>query len=243
MTHASLLSPPWTDAEDATVRAHYGAGGAAGVQALLPHRSIASIHHRARRVDSLRRRRWSAADDDRLRRLWTGDSPLPEIARILKRTPRTTYWRAQKLKLPLGVPPGFEYLHAAAKRTGFGTGQLRRILAAARVSVRRVLARPSEPRGKRGGARNTCGMVWPSDVDIAVADWLQRETVEQLAKRHGVARETLSKRLRALGGKRPRGKKHWRVTDEEAARALSARLVRTRERGRYSGAHYAEGAA
>jgi AraC-like DNA-binding protein len=241
-----MSATPWTDSEDAIVREHYAADGVRGVQALLPARSAASIHHRARRLNSLRRRRWTAADDAKLRSLWTGELCVREIASAIGRSAATTYWRAQQIGLPLGVPDGWEYLTTSAERVGFCVSQLRRILAAAQVPVRPVLARPSEARGRKARLagkrmqRHRYGMVWPADVDAAVQDWLECDTVEKHAERLGVSRETLSRRLRALGGVKPGGKRHWRVTDAEARAALEAKLVRTRERGLYVGAHYAE---
>lgn len=246
---ATLQCVAWTPAEEETLRAAYARGGIKAARRALPHRSESSICHRAERMGVQRRRRWTAADDDRLRRLWTGRDTLGKIAKTLGRSRRTTYWRAQKLGLTLGVPAGFEYLHASAKRTGFEVSQLRRILRKARVRIRPTLARPSKRRGndkdpqpgEKRPKRNRFWMVRPEEVDPAVLDWLKRETVEQHAKRLGVARLTLQRRLEALGGKRPSGKRHWRITDEEARRAFEARLVRSRvERGRYSGARFVE---
>ena len=246
MNQGFIKGSPWTAEENALLASAYAAGGIAAATAALPHRSVAAIYHRTQRAQlACRRRRWTAQDDARLRSLWSGDATLREVARGLGRSEATTYWRAQKIGLPLGVPAGWEYLHHAAKRTGYTSSQLRAILSDAGAPVRQILARPSKRRGKaRGrGRRRFYGMVWPADVDIAVADWLARDTIEGQAKRAGVSSETLRRRLKAIGEQAPKRKHRWRVTDEQAERALGAKLVRARrERGRYAGAAFVAGA-
>jgi hypothetical protein len=241
MTAGFITGAAWTAEENERLRAAYAAGGIDAAAAALPHRSVGAIYHRTQRMRiASRRRRWTARDDSRLRRLWSGELDLKGIAASLGRSAATTYWRAQKLGLPLGVPAGWEYLHRAAERCGFGTGQLRTILRAAGVTIRPLLARPSKRRGKRKGARRSFSMVWPADVDIAVADWLAREPIERAAKRAGVASETLRRRLKALGEQAPKARKHrWLVSAEQTERALGAKLVRSRaQRGRYAGASF-----
>lgn len=232
----------WTAAELRLLTVCYQYGGIAAARAALPHRSVASLYHKTYRARlAQRRRRWAALDDAKLRKLWSGELSLADIARALGRSEITTYWRAGKIGLPRGVQPGWEYLSAAAERTGYGTTQLRAILKAAGVALRPVIARPSQRRGKRKGRRKTFHMVWAEDVTLAVADRLERETVQMASQRVGVSSETLRRRLRALGVKPPRKKKaRWLVSEEQVARALAAKLVRTRrERGRYSGARFA----
>lgn len=211
---------PWTASEDKALRHAYVAGGIYVAHAHLPHRSVPSLFHRARRIGLYRRRRWTAADDAQLRNLWGVDMSLDEIAERLGRTPITTYWRAQKIGLPLGCPDGWERLSHAAERTGYCTSQLRRILKAAGVEMRRSITRETKPRGKRRKAHRW-HIVVPESVDAAIKRWLATEPVSAAARRHGVTADVLARRLRLAGIKKTvAGKKHWRVSEVDVADAL-----------------------
>lgn len=211
----------WTLAEDAVLRDSYSTGGIEVASRALPQRTRAGIFHRARRLGVTRRRRWTSADDRLLRTLWDGGSTMVEITRALNRSRATTYWRAQMLGL-LGLPVGWEYLTDAARRTGYGTGQLRRILAAGGIQPRPALSRGLPPRGKRKVVRRFV-IVWPADVDLAIAQWLDTEPLESAARRAGVTTEILRRRLSDVGVTKPtrRNKKlHWRVRTVDVDRAL-----------------------
>lgn len=204
----------WTRADDATLRRAYAAGGIYAALEALPGRTRGAIYHRANRLCLTRRRRWTRRDDLRLTDLWHEGLPLSTIARELGRSKLTTYWRAQQIGLGLGCPPGFEYLAGAARRTGFATRTLRRILAAAGVRVRRAVTR-----GNGGGRPHH--IVVPEDVDDAVAAWLDSEPLECAARRLGMTSAALAWRLAAVGVERPGrvGKAHWRVRTEDVERA------------------------
>lgn len=234
----------WTASEVERFRAAYAAGGIAAARAALPGRTDPALFKKARAL-GIRRygTRWDAAKLARLRKLWNADMSIEEIAAALGSTPKSVYWYSRQLNLPT-VPEGWEYLTHAATRCGYDPGQLRVILAAAGVELRRVHARPSPRRGRRRGKRNAFHMVWPPDVDQAVADWLQRETARDAAKRLGVSEEFVAKRLRAVGVRKPGRKRKaaWRATAGDLERALGARVVRLRgERGRFSGARLVAG--
>jgi hypothetical protein len=216
---------PWTAAEDARLREVYLDAGIAAAKLALPSRSVGSICHRAQRLGVVRRRRWTATDDARLRMLWDGERTIVEVAKALHRTPITTYWRAQQIGLRLGCPEGWEYLSHACERTGYGPGQLRRIIAAAGATIRRALA---APRVKSSGTGHPTWIVCPGEVDTAIEAWHETEPVETAARRLGIAGETLSRRLRKLGLEKPatgaagraKAKRHWRVRAEDVALAM-----------------------
>jgi hypothetical protein len=236
VTGAAAKYAPWTAAESAALRDSYLSGGIGAARAALPSRSVNAIWHRAQILNLGRRRRWTAADDTRLRKLWDGELSVREIAAHLGRTPVTTYWRARQLGLPCGCPPGWEYLSHAAQRTGYPcTSQLRRVLGAAGATVRRALSSPRvDARAKHG-----TWIVRPAEVDLAVADWHETEPVETAARRLGIAGETLAKRLVKLGFEKPKSglpvrnkrKRHWRVRPEEVALAMRAPIGRWAQRG------------
>lgn len=222
----------WTAEEDATLRAAYANGGIDAALAALPHRGRNSLYHRARRLKVFRRRRWTPEDDAHLRRLWNAELDLDDIAARLGRTPLTTYWRAQKIGLPLGVPDGWELITTAADRTGYATTQLRQILRAAGATIRRALTEPAhhakkqKKTNKRGRPRF---IVARGEVDVAIEAWHATEPVHAAARRLGMHGSTLMAKLRIAGveRRRPVGKPcknarpHWRVSAEDIERALA----------------------
>jgi hypothetical protein len=155
------------------------------------------------RADGKPKRRWTPSDDRRLTLYW-GDLSFPALAKLLDRTELTVYWRGRKLGLPCGCPDGFEYLTDAAKRTGFCTSQLRTILRASRVGLRRSVSRP--PARAKG-----YHIVDTFDVDRAVEVWLAHEDVTSIAESQEISGDTLRRLLLAAGHKPPVHKRRWRV--------------------------------
>jgi hypothetical protein len=205
---------PWSPAEDARLRAALAVGDAKSASAVLG-RSLAAVFHRMRRLGIKKRRRWTRADESTLLLMW--GKPIGRIAKELDRTVITVYWRAQKLGLGLGCPNGYEYLSEAARRCGYCTGQLRRILSYARVPLRRAMTR-------RDSTRDT-HIVEPELVDRAVAKWLETEPLEAAARRHGMRGEQLERILRASGTAlppKPGRKRHWRVPSVKVDMAVAS---------------------
>jgi hypothetical protein len=219
---------PWTDQDDAALRASFGPGGLAAARQALPARTPGALLQRARRLGLSRRPRWTPAQDDQLRALWTGEFDLQAIATRLGRSPATIYARLQHLRLPLGCPPGWESLTRACERTGYDFSQLRRILAADGATIRNAITR-KDARGRQGGDRRRWQIVSISEVDAAVAAWVEEEPVAAAARRIGMAWPVLVRRLRALGLRRPRkARLHWRVTAEQVEAAAAIPLQRGR---------------
>lgn len=217
---------PWTDVEDAFIRDRYVADGATRIARDLG-RTFSSVAHRAERLGVIRYRRWTPGDDLELELLWGGCS-LKSLSAQLKRTEATLYWRAQVLDLELGCPQGYEYLTAAAVRTGFAVGQLRAVLRAAGVNLRAAISRPGRPRPCR-----RMHFVPPDAVDEAVSLWHRSETVESVARRHGVCGDTIRdwlREARAAGAPVPpepkQHKARWRVPSGLADRLVAERRER-----------------
>lgn len=166
-------------------------------------------------------KRWTGAEAKRLRMAW-GLESLRVIARKLGRSPITVYYFAQKLKLPLGCPQGYEYLTAAAKRTGFDTKSLRAVLRAADVKIKLAMAKPSKPRGKGKRRGSRTHVVLPDDVDMAVQRWTTKECLPDAARRLGTTREILRAALVAAGHTPPRHKYRWRVLPAVADAAMAS---------------------
>lgn len=217
---------PWTAAEDELLRSEYPAGGLAAARRALPARSAESIYQRTHRLGLSRRRRWTADDDNRLRKLWNGELSVEEIAQRLGRTDAATYYRANDLGLPVGCPEGWETVRQAAVRTGYHPDQLRHILRAFQATIRPTLSKPCSRKGAQG--RYTWMIVSPREVDAVIAAWHESEPVAAAARRLGVSGEVLTNRLRRLGlekpspgtGGRPKARRHWRVRPEEVALAM-----------------------
>lgn len=161
-------------------------------------------------------RRWTPKEDERLVMLW-GTCTLQKLAAEFGRTQLTVYWRARGLTLTCGVPRGFEYISVAATRTGFDTGQLRRILQDAGVKIRLAMARP------KPGLTRHFHFVDPIDVDDAVAAWTQQETPEEAARRTGLLGGVVRAALLAAGLDPPtRAKFRWRLLSATIDAALAA---------------------
>jgi hypothetical protein len=223
----------WTPEDDARLRVAYVKGGIALAREVLPARSAPSLFHRARKLGLSRRPRWTAEDDRRLTFEWAEGLSLATVAKRLGRTQAATYWRAQQIGLPLGVPDGFEYFSAAAERTGYATKQLRAILATHGVRLHATLSRTSpEKRPRR------MHFVDPLLVDDAVAAWVQAEPVEAAARRLGICGESLRRRLARVGVENaPGSRQHIRVTAEqvEAANGIAVWKHRNSLKGRAPG--------
>jgi hypothetical protein len=102
-----LRRPPprrrWTTHEDSVVRDGYSGGlTCACIADDLPGRTSGAVAARARKLGLVTYgRSWTAAEDERLRRLCLL-RPLPEVARLLGRTPEAVHRRARRL----GRKPG-----------------------------------------------------------------------------------------------------------------------------------------
>jgi len=215
----------WTKAEDATLQEVYATCGVRAARAALPHRSDAALLRRAQKLRLVRRKAWSTRDDAKLRTLWDGCSTIDEIAAALGRRKRGVYHHAQQLGLTRSLPTGWEYLTAAAKRTGFGVDQLRQMLVRAGVEVRPTIARPGSAHA-RARERSAQHMVWPADVDVAVGERVGFEALATAARRASLSSHALRARLLAVGVAKPRrNKRHWLVSDEQVQRALAPGLL------------------
>jgi hypothetical protein len=205
----------WSAQDDAALRAAYAAGGIRGAMAALPARTRSATINRARKLRLERRRVWTDAEDARLRKLWNGETPLGTIAAALKRTEHAVYCRARELGLQLGCPERWERMAAAAQRAGYSVKMLGKILRANNVRPLPTISPRSDGRPVREY------IVWPQDVDDAVAAWLDAEPLTTAARREGVCPKTLARRLEAADvSKQVRRGKHWRVSAADVELAL-----------------------
>jgi hypothetical protein len=92
----------WSAAEDAALRDGYDTGlSCAEIARALPGRTPAAVAARARKLGlPTHARRWTAADEQRLRRL-AGEHTIEQLTRLLGRTPDALRQRARKLQLDL----------------------------------------------------------------------------------------------------------------------------------------------
>lgn len=92
----------WTEREDAALRDGYDSGlSCAQIAGELPGRTASGVAARARQLGlATHARRWTAADDERLRRLAPSHG-LDDLAGRLGRTPDALRQRARKLGVPL----------------------------------------------------------------------------------------------------------------------------------------------
>lgn len=165
--------------------------------------------------------RWTEKDERMLGFLWESGLRLSAICERMGRTEYAIADRAYLLGLPMGCPPGYEYLTAAVRRVGLCNAiQLRRILDYYDVQIHICLSIGA--RRKKNNRRWRRHFVDPELVDNAVKAWISSESVSSAARRRGVDRNTLRKFLIESGTPDPRASraKQWRVTDEQVEAAL-----------------------
>jgi hypothetical protein len=208
-----ITGKPWSDADDATLRA-FAPSNPWQVLAAMLGRSKMAVFHRCRHLGIHKMARWTPADDMWLRASW--DRPLSKLSAKVGRTEQAVAQRAQQLGLGLGCPPGFEYLTVAARRTGFDRSSLRMILRWGKVKIHESITANRRPRGR--------WIVDPEKVDRAVEDWLKTETIEAASRRTGYTAEALTRRLEMCGlplPGRPTGKRHWRIPSDLIDEAIA----------------------
>lgn len=215
MNPGARKGPLWTAAEDAIVRELAPTMEAKDIAVRLPGRSVNAVFHRVARLGIDKRRRWTAADDNRLTLDW-GTMTIEDVAAKLGRTVIATYWRAQKLGVGLGVPQGCERFTSAAERCGYAPATLRMILGWAKVPIHRGITRRRETQTT---------WVDPMSVDDAIRKWHTTETPHAAARRVGLSTgEVVVHRLEASGlplPRKPRRKRHWRIPSETIDRAMA----------------------
>lgn len=198
-----MTQRPWSETEYAAVRERYRSDGAKSLARELG-RSVPSVCKCAKRLGIVKLERWTEREDEQLRMFW-GERPIRELSRILGRPESGIYLRAGKLGIRSGAPQGKEYLTHAAERIGVARETLRKIL-------RWYGVRTSRPSRARDGAWSF-GYVDSYDAERAAEAWFRTETMEEAARRHGWAAETLRRWL-ADAGKLPQSrgpKRHLRV--------------------------------
>lgn len=137
------------------------------------------------------------------------------IAKQMKRSQLACWERARALGLKTGVAEGYESLGGAARRTGYSDEQLRRILGDAGVSLNPRLSRPN--------GQQVRTMLWPADVDAAIADYMEREPLSAAARRLDMQEHQLRALLKRAGvAKTTPVRRHWRVSREDVEKALGA---------------------
>lgn len=218
------LGPAWSAEEDDLLRARYVSDGAAACAGALAGRTRGAVMHRAQRLGLMTHRRWTMADDARLRQQWGIGLSVEAVAKRIGRTPKATYQRAKVIGLPLGLQPGYERWTEAAKRTGYCTTQLWRICRWAGVEVHRAMSRPSKPRGRRKAHASRHHFVDSFELDEAIERWHRTEAVHSAARARGLVGDTLRRWLHDAGLTPPDSKRHWRVDTEVIDRVVTHRL-------------------
>lgn len=183
----------WTMTEETALREAYARGGVREAVKALPHRNENSIIIKAKRLHLAPKAYWTTDDEERLRSQW-GIESLLSIAKMLGRTRNAVYFYARKLGLPSGAPPGWEYIGPAAARNGFRPETLVRILRWSGVRVIRPYSRPCK--SNAGSLRR---IAETSEIDDAVAQWLDTETLTYAAGRLNVSTVVLRRMCREAG--------------------------------------------
>lgn len=197
------LGQPWTPAEYARVRDLYPRRSQhRALQRALPGRTWLAIKLCAKRLrvhveGAGAKRRWTTAEDATLRRSWQA-ATWPELQRRLPgRTRPAIYDRATLLGLPKGVPQGYVSVAEAARRERLEGKTLRKLLAAANVTIRHIL-------GIRRGVTAHRGYVDLDEVRAVLAARFNGEALPAAAAKRGLCVVTLREWLQKAGAF-PRG--------------------------------------
>lgn len=207
---------PWTPEEDALLRQAYAANGGGEPSAVkrLPGRSLEGIRSRAVKLKLTRMRWWTAEDLERLKSMW-GLEPVEEIARVLRRNRNAVVWRANQLGLQIGIPDGWESMSSASERTGYPLPCLRTILRWSEVRIVKQFTRYTK------GKIPKC-IVEISEVDYAVHEWHETETVAEAAERIGWSRLRMLLAMERAGCAPPRRTQSGKTRRRSHSRVLSS---------------------
>lgn len=219
---ARRVIAPWTPEEDAKLKSAYApnGGGETSAAKRLPGRTMEAIRSRACRLKLSRARWWTADDIERLRSMW-GIETVENIARMMRRNRNAVVDRARHLGLTIGIPDGWESMSAASVRTGYPLPCLRTILRWSEVRIVKQFTRYTK------GKIPKC-IVETSEVDYAVHEWHQTETLAAAAERIDWSRIRLLEALKRAGcepPKRTQGgdkRSHLRLPSADVDKAVAA---------------------
>lgn len=166
---------------------------------------------------------WLPEHESRLRFLWESDLSLGKIAQAIGHSFRATYARAIKLKLGVGPLPGYESLHAGAKRRGYCDNTLKMIIEWAGINAR----------GYRSKSSWKCYSI--EEVDLAIEKWNATESLDAGASRHNIHWFTLKAWLLKAGFNAPSRRNNpdgrsqkplWRVDPNIVDRVVNEQCMR-----------------
>jgi hypothetical protein len=154
--------------------------------------------HAKRRIPNGRGpvRRWTVAEDERLRELF-GAVSAEQLSRMMGRTQIACAIRAARLNLGgvSAVTQGFERIQQAAVRHKYEWSVMKRIIAWAGLHAERI----SVYAAKRTKTNRKSMYYRTHSVDEAVEAWRNAETPGEAAKRTGVSGCTIRRWLRESG--------------------------------------------
>lgn len=193
----------WSDADEARLRDAFARGGLKAAYAEFPDKGERGLHRKLTRMGLAGRSQVSRQDAETIGKMW-GVIPLREIARSMGRGEGHVLNVIKfRLGLKVAVPPGWEYLTAAAARAGYDAKSFRAVLAYSRVPVCKAANAP--------GPRSLRAIVETSGVDAAVAAWVGLETLKDAAERHGMFDGRLRKWMTEAGYEPPAPSVRWRL--------------------------------
>lgn len=176
---------------------------------------------------------WTSADVATLLAEWHEVAPRT-LCQKLRRSWTAVYMKADELRLPRGMPQGFEHLSASARRKGVDFATLRRWLCEEGVRVHRTYP------NTRPGVRAHCLYVDPAAVDKALAIRATKEVLYEAAERLFVSAPTLRRLCAAMHGPSPRKAVHppayydaavaaWRQTPQGRRSLARSQTLRARD--------------
>lgn len=198
----------WSADDEARLKAAYLRGGMKEAMAEFPGKRMRGLHQKLTRMGVAGNKQMSDDEAELVRKMW-GTVPLREISRALGRAESHVLNVVKfRLGLKVAVPPGWEYLSAAAARAGFDIESLKNVLRHYRVPMQGTACAS----GVRKSHRT---IVESSEVDRAVRGWLRLETLKDAAARHGLFDGQLRRWMVDAGYQAPPPGRRWRMAPEQ----------------------------
>jgi len=217
----------WSALEDEIIKAADRAGLPATTLARRLRRPVAQVRARRRQLNVARPqgRRYTAADDARLRAGWASDGDIDTLARELGRSPDALRVHAKQLGLHRPAPRRRWHAHEdALVRDGYTDGLTCAEIAAA-LPGRTVIAVAARAR-KLGLV--TYARRWPPQDDVRLAGILAFHSIDEAAELLGRTPEAIRRRTGKLGltpsrpAPAPRAGRRWTTNEDERLRLHAA---------------------
>jgi hypothetical protein len=153
--------------------------------ALLSHRSPGAVAAKANRMGLAGKKKWTQEEVRTLVDYWHEVNQRTLREKFPSHSWASIRYKARAIGLPSGVPQGCESLKTAAKRIGYDTRTIEKMIELAGLRLHRAYSDITRL------AQGVVRYVSTDDMDAAFELWSQRESVEKASAARGVSRNAL----------------------------------------------------